>query len=133
MTESTLSRLMELKECPTSSTWFDDHKKAYKELCGSDVSDVEHENFITGVYRPYIQGVTDHIRNRLNSCDTVSAFSLFDPRHSPGSKDCLSNYGNESLQTLTNFNGKEQKVIFDGETDIDETKSEWKISAVYIH
>ena len=115
MTESTLSRLMELKESPTSSTWFDDHKNVYQELCGSDV---EHENFITGVYRPYIKGVTDHIRNRLSSCDTVSAFSLFDPRHLPGSEDCLSNYGNKSLQTLTDFYGKEQKVIFDGETGV---------------
>ena len=106
---------MELKKSPTSSTWFVDHNRVYKELCGSDISDVEPEGFIAKVYCPYIQGVTDHIRNRFCAGDTFSAFSLFDRRHSPNSEDCLSNYGDE---TLTNFYGKEQRVTFDCDTGI---------------
>ena len=134
MVESTVSRLKDLKERPTSSTWFNDHASVYAELGDSEISDVDQETFIRKVYRPYIQGVIDHISSRLKASDTFSAFSLFDPRHSPSSEDRLSTYGTESLQTLTNFYGSEQQVTFEGETgistpDIDAelTNSEWKI------
>jgi len=134
MVESTLSRLRELKETPSSSTWFKDHKSVFIEVAESEVSDATQEAFTKSVYRPYIQGVIDHISSRLKTSDTFSAFSLFDPRHSPSSEDQLSTYGTETLQILTKFYGSEQRVTFGGETgistpdiDTEATESEWKI------
>ncbi len=89
MVESTISRLKELKEYLTSSTWFNDLTSVFAKLGDSEISYVDQESFIRKVYRPYIQGVIDHISTRLKASDTLSAFSLVDPRNSPSSEDCL--------------------------------------------
>ena len=86
MTESTESRLRELKEFP-SSTWFNDHLGVFREIRDSEVSPVKQETFMNKVYRPYILGVIDHISNRLESSDVFSAFSIFGPRHAPSSEE----------------------------------------------
>ncbi len=49
-------------------------------------------------------------------------------------KDDLSSYGTSKLQTLINFNGKQQSATFEGETNLstpdidgDDTNAEWKL------
>ena len=76
MDESTLSRLREWKETPSSSTCFKDHTSVFTEVAESEVSYAVRDNFTKAVYRPYIQGVIDHISSRLKASDTFSAFSL---------------------------------------------------------
>ena len=85
-----------------------------------------------------VQGVIDHVSNRLKSSDVFSAFSLFDPRHLPSTEASLSEYGTEKLRTMTNFYGSKQQVTFEGETgtsdpDVDPelTEAEWKIFAEF--
>ena len=72
MAESTVSRLRELKESPSSSTWFKGHLGVFREIRDSEASPVEQETFMSKVYRPYIQG---HISNRLESYFQPSHFS----------------------------------------------------------
>ena len=72
LVDSTLSRLIELKENPLSTTWFKDHRNVFTDsnLLGErniDISDEQEEQFIMHIYRPYIQCVIDHISSRLNS------------------------------------------------------------------
>ena len=134
MVENTISRLKELKEDPKTSTWFKDHTDVFKELMGDEEISEDEGRFNTTVYRPYIQGIIDHISSRLDSKGVFSAFSLFDPRHLPTSEDSLAEYGEDKLDDLITFYGNEQKVVFEGKAwvstpDIDkkETESEWKM------
>ena len=73
LVDSTLSRLIELKENPSSTTWFKDHRNVFTDinLLGErniDISD-EQEQFIMHIYRPYIQSVIDCISSGLNSSE----------------------------------------------------------------
>ena len=66
LVDSTLSRLIELKENPSSTTWFKDHRNVFTDsnLLGErniDISDEQEEQFIMHIYRPYIQSVIDRI------------------------------------------------------------------------
>lgn len=85
MVESTRTRHQELKDQPTSSTWFKDHITVFsdpKQLGCQNIiiTEPDRENFISNTYRPYIQSVIDHISNcRLQSSDIYLCFSMFDP------------------------------------------------------
>ena len=137
--QCTLSRLMEIKECVLSSTWFKDHIAVFTDSSqlgtrNINVSDNDQDYFITNVYRPYNQSVIDHIRTRLRSSDVFSAFSIFDPSNLPNSKESLSSYGMDTISVLTDFYGKEQQVKFQDyighsspDVDLEQTKAEWKI------
>ena len=137
MVQSTISRLQEIKNDVSSTTWFKDHTTVFTDTneLGTrniDFSRSHQDVFLSNVYRPYIQSVIDHIR-RLNSCDLVSAFSVFDPSNLPDSEE-LSAYGIEKIKTLTSFYGQEQQIKLQGETgqsipdiDTNETEAEWKI------
>ena len=61
LVDSTLSRLIELKENPLSATWFKDHRNVSTDsnLLGeqnTDISD-EQEQFIMHIYHLYIQSI----------------------------------------------------------------------------
>ena len=70
------------------------------------------------IYRPYIQSIIDRISSRLKTSDLVSAFSIFDPRHLTGKEEELATYGVETLQKLTDFHGKEQRVTYEDKTGL---------------
>ena len=89
MTESTVSRLKEMKEYPMSSTWFKDHTAVFAELRVSAVADVDQESFIRTVYRPYIQSVIEH-------CTSLAGWRL--PTHF------------QLSQFLTHINYQAQKI-----------------------
>ena len=139
LVDGTLSRLKELKENLHSSTWFKDHKTVFtdSELLGERnivISEEEEQQFMMQVYRPYIQSIIDRISSRLKSSDLVSAFSIFDPRHLPGKEEELATYGVETLQKLTDFYGKEQRVTCEDKTGVsypdvtaEQAEAEWKI------
>ena len=98
------------------------------------ISDEEEQQFMMQVYHPYIQSVIDCISSRLKSSDLVSAFSIFDPRHLPGKEEELAMYDVETLQKLTNFYGKEQRVTYEDKTGVsypdvtaEQAEAEWKI------
>lgn len=105
------------------------------DLGESEVSDVDKESFLKKVYCPYVQNVIDHISTWLKASNTFAASSVFDPRHLPSTEDYLSTYGTEKLQILTKFYDCEQKVTFDGETEIsiprEETNSGRSINEYY--
>lgn len=138
MVESTTARLRELKDKPTTSTWFKDHATVFSdpEQLGDQnvlVTEAEKEVFMVKTYRPYIQSVIDDISKRLKSSDVYSCFSLFDPHLLPENEEDLSSYGMSKLQTLIEFYGKKQSVTFEGETNVstpdidgDEANAEWK-------
>ena len=97
------------------------------------VTEVEKELFIVKTYAPYIQSVIERISKRLKSSDVYSCFSLFDPHLLPENEDDLSRYGMSKLQTLIEFYGREQRVTFEGETNVstpdvkeDNAKAEWE-------
>ena len=101
MVESTIGRLQEIKDTPTTSTWFKDHTTVFShpDQLGDQnvlVTEVEKELFI--VNAPYIQCVIDRISKRLKSSDVYSCFSLFDPHLLPENEDDLSTYGVSKLQ-----------------------------------
>ena len=137
MVESTIARLQEIKDTPTTSTWFKDHTTVFSDpdQLGDQnvlVTEVEKELFIVKTYAPYIQSVIDRISKRLKSSDVYSCFSLFDPHLLPENEDDLSTYGMSKLQTLIEFYGREQRVTFEGETNVstsdveeDNAKAEW--------
>ena len=114
-------------------------KKVFTETSQSSlqdvrVSEVDKTSFLSQIYRPYIQSVTDHISSRMESSDIFTAFSIFDPIHLPDSEESLSTYGMEKLSTLTDFYGKEQTLSFEGnagvskpDVDPDQAEAEWKI------
>jgi hypothetical protein len=56
-TYGTVSRLIELKENPSSTTWFKDHKNVFTDpnLLGERdiISDEQEQQFIMHTYRPY--------------------------------------------------------------------------------
>ena len=108
MVSSTIEQLRELKECSSSSTWFKDHTAGFsdpKQLGDKQitVAELNQADFFTEYlqYRPYIQGVFNHVTSRLKSSDVFSAFSVFDPSHVPDDEADLSLYGTDTLQTLT--------------------------------
>ena len=75
----------------------------------------------------------DRISKRLKSSDVYPCFPLFDPHLLPENEDDLSTYGMSKLQTLIEFYGREQRVTFEGETNVstpdveeDNAKAEWK-------
>lgn len=141
LVDSTLSRLIELKEDPSSTTWFKDHKNVFTDpnLLGERdiefvISDEQEQQFIMHIYRPYIQSVIDRISSRLKSSDLVSAFSIFDPRHLPEKEEELATYGEETLKQLTDFYGKEQRATYEDKTGVshpdivaEQAEAEWKI------
>ena len=139
LVDGTLSRLKELKENPNSSTWFKYHKTVFTDskLLGERnivISEEQEQQFTMQIYRPYIQSVIDRTSSRLKSSDLVSAFSIFDPRHLPGKEEELSTYGVETLQKLTDFYGKEQRVTYEDKTGVshpdvnaEQAEAEWKI------
>ena len=95
-----------------SSTWFKDHSAvkiiqlfSAEELKESEIEDVTLDRFNDTVYCPYIQSVIDHISKRMETSDTFSAFSVFDPCHLPSSEGNLCSYGTSSLRNLTTFYG----------------------------
>ncbi|KAI6658864.1 E3 SUMO-protein ligase [Oopsacas minuta] len=67
------------------------------------VLEEEKSEFLHKVYRPYLQSVIDHINVRMESTELISAMSVFDPRHLPGTEEELSEYGIEHIKTLTDF------------------------------
>ena len=137
--QCTIARLMEIKECVSSSTWFKDHTAVFADLSqlgerSIAVSETNQDNFIANVYRPYIQSVIDHIRTRLQSSDVFSAFSVFDPSNLPDSEESLSSYGMDTISVLTDFYGRDQQVKFQDkighscpDVDVEQTQAEWKI------
>ena len=139
LVQSTISRLTEIKEILSSSTWFKDHVRVFTDPCQLGtrniiVSETDQETFLRSVYRPYIQSVIDHITSRLKSSDVFSAFSVFDPSNLPDSEESLSFYGTEKIKILTDFYGHEQQVSFQGEighsrpdVDPEQSEAEWKI------
>ena len=65
MVKGTLTRLVELKEHPGSSTWFKDHTTVFSNQAALGnrnivVIQADEDNFSAKVYRPYIQTVIDH-------------------------------------------------------------------------
>eukprot|EP00660_Eupelagonema_oceanica_P000613 gene613-2356_t len=62
----------------------------------------------------YVQAIRADIRNRFSSENTVAAFSVFDPRREPsvGSTE-LQSYGEDEIQTILRFYGKEAHVAVD--------------------
>ena len=138
MVQTTVARLVELKESPLSSTWFKDHTAVFSDVAAFGnrnitISEDEKQSFTSKIYCPYIQSVINHITSRMDSSDIYSAFSIFDPSHLP-KNDSLSSYGNDKLHTLTNFYGSPQQITFDGQTKLstpdvvaEETEAEWKI------
>ena len=68
----------------------------------------------------YIIIPIDCVSFRLESSEVYCAFSLFDPRHLPTREDQLDTYGQESLQTLIDFYGKEQEVTFGDQSAVSE-------------
>ena len=139
MVSSTIERLRELKECPSSSTWFKDHTAVFsnpKQLGDKQIIVAESDQayFLQNIYCPYIQGVINHVSSRLKSSDVFSSFSVFDPSHVPNDEVDISLYGTDKLQTLINFYGTEQRVTCLGKTgvsvpDVDgeQVEAEWKI------
>ena len=141
LVQSTISRLTEIKEVLSSSTWFKDHVhvSVFTDPCQLGtryiiVSETDQETFLRSVYRPYIQSVIDHITSRLKSSDVFSAFSVFDPSNLPDSEESLSFYGTEKIKILTDFYGHEQQVSFQGDVghsrpdvDPEQSEAEWKI------
>ena len=140
MVNSTTERLTEIKENVNSTTWFKNHSLVFTDdtqLGGKNIVIMEEEKiqFLQTVYRPYIQSVIDHIRNRMECTDLVSAMSVFDPRHLPKTELQLSpNYGMEKLKMLINYYSVIQHVNFGddegiSQPDIDgeETEAEWKL------
>ncbi len=108
LVKGTLARLTELKEHPGSSTWFKDHTVVFSDQAALGnrnivVNQVDEDNFTAKVYHPYIQSVIDHITSQLKSSDVFSAFAIFNPSHLPKTEDSLPLYGENKLQTLTNF------------------------------
>ena len=108
MVASTTKRLLELKEDATSSTWFKEHSLVFTDdaQLGEKhivVLEEEKSEFLYKVYRPYLQSVIDHINVRMESTELISAMSVFDPRHLPGTEEELSEYGMEQIKTLTIF------------------------------
>lgn len=62
MVDSTVARLVELKESPLSSTWFKDHTAVFTDESSLgkrniNVPETNKESFVTTIYRPYIQSV----------------------------------------------------------------------------
>ena len=113
--QCTLSRLMEIKESVSSSTWFKEHMNVFTDSTqlgtwNISVTQTDQEGFINSVYRPYIQSVIDHVRTRLRSSDVFSAFSVFDPSNLPDSEESLSSYGTDTISVLTDFYGRAQQV-----------------------
>ena len=113
MVEGTIDRHKELKEKPTTNSWFKDHIMVFTtpEQLGKHnitITESEREDFMRTTYRPYIQSVIDHTSSRLNSSDVYSCFSIFDPCLLPDKEEDLSTYGTSKLQTLINFYGCEQ-------------------------
>ena len=139
MVKGTLTRLVELKEHPGSSTWSKDQTAVFSDQAALGnrnivVSQADEDNFSAKVYRPYIQSVVDHITSQLKSSDVFSAFAIFNPSHLPKTEDSLPLYSEEKLQILTNFYGTPQSVTFKRQTklsvpDLDEqqTVAQWKI------
>ena len=65
MVQTTISRLRELKDHPSSSTWFKDHSLVFsdpKQLgeLKIQITESDRKSFIQRVYNPYIQSVIDH-------------------------------------------------------------------------
>ncbi len=139
MVEGTLSRLKELKETPSSSTWFKNHSLVFSdpELLGKrniTVTESDKFGFIDTIYKPYIQSVVDYNSSRMLSSGVVSAFSIFDPQQLPDKEESLSNYGAEKLKKLISFYGEPQKVTIQSSCALstpdikdDLTEAEWKI------
>ncbi len=139
MVQTTTGRLRELKDNPSSSTWFKDHSLVFSDPAqlgelDIEITEFDKETFIQTVYKPYIQSVIDHITSRMRSSDVFSAYSIFNPRHLPEEEKNLSTYGSEELELLTNYYGKPQTVSFQCTTgtsvpDVnpEQTEAEWKI------
>ena len=88
---STTKWLLELKEDVTSSTWFKEHSLVFTDdaqLWEKHIVVLEEEKseFLYKVYRPYLQSVIDHINVRMESTELISAMSVFDLRHLPGTE-----------------------------------------------
>ena len=117
LVQGTVTRLMEIKEDVSSTTWFKDHTAVFTDpgQLGTRNIETEQDNFLRNIYRPYIQSVVDHISSRLRSSDIVSSFSVFDPSNLPDSEDTLSSYGLEKISVLTDFHGTQQHVKFGDE------------------
>ena len=138
MVQTTISRLRELKDHPSSSTWFKDHSLVFsdpKQLGQLKVQITESDRkfFIQRVYNPYIQSVIDQT-SRMPSSDVFLAFSIFNPLNLPKEEKDLSMYGSEKLNVLTSFYGMPQTITFQSTTgtsvpdvDPEQTEAEWKI------
>ena len=136
--QTTVVRLRELKDRPSSSTWFKDHSQVFsdpKQLGQLEIQITESDSksFIQGVYNPYIQSVIDHITSRMQSSDVFSAFSIFNPLCLPNEEKDLSMYGSEQLNILTSFYGMPHTISFKSTTgtsipdvDLEQTEAEWK-------
>ena len=66
MVMGTITRLVELKEHPGSSTWFKDYMAVFSDQAALGnrnivVSQADEDNFSAKVYRPYFQSVIDNI------------------------------------------------------------------------
>ena len=137
MVGSTTKRLLELKDV-TSSTWFQEHSLVFTDdaQLGEKhivVLEEKKSEFLQKVYRPYLQSVIDHINVRMESTELISAMTVFDPRHLPGTEEELSDYGMEQIKTLTDFYSVEKRINIGGDEGISqpdisakETESEWK-------
>lgn len=139
MVRSTTQRLKELKENANSSTWFKDHCAVFTDPSqlgarNIDIGEVMKRQFLQNVYRPYIQSVIDHINERLQSTNLISAMSVFDPCQLPTDEEELSDYGTENIEILAKHYGHAQEVHFDGhmgvskpDIDPEDTESELKL------
>ena len=79
MVQTIVGRLRELKDHPSSSTWFKDHPQVFsdpKQLGQLEVqiTKSDRKSFIQGVYNPCIQSVIDHITSRMQSSDVFRLF-----------------------------------------------------------
>ena len=138
MVESTISRLQELKDNPSTSTWFIEHDNVFSDpnqLGDYNIVPTEAEKgqFMARIFKPYIQSVIDNITKRLESSELYSCFSIFDPKLLPKNVADLSEYGILKLQKLIDFYGQQQSVTFESQTgvlkpdvDREETAGEWK-------
>ena len=98
MVETTISRLQELKDNPSTSTWFIEHDNVFSDpnqLGDYNIVPTEAEKgqFMARIFKPYIQSVIDNITKRLESSELYSCFSIFDPKLLPKNAADLSEYG----------------------------------------
>ena len=117
MVKSTISRLNEIKDVSSSSTWFKDHVNVFTDPCQLGarhiiVSESDQDAFLHRVYHPYIQSVIDHITSRLQSSGVFSAFSVFDPSNLPDSEESLTFYGTENIKYLLTSMVMSSKSLF---------------------